>query len=222
MYLRDIDIGACHHYRKIHPIEYAQFNKQASWLGSFYLRLLPKVKTNCIAKISVTACHSAHLHEKSISPMLDVVGVVVPFLFTRYWVLPKDDRKCLLLDAMNNGILEVCRTYGLPSDPFTRAHGEIRARSFHNEFFWKKMATSPDRKYTAHILISYEPEDVTLHLIVKNKNGSEVKRCFLRRTEPHEIHFFDYLGKIKWLDRGSVALFSKEGEQKMECSLSCT
>jgi hypothetical protein len=124
-------------------------------------------------------------------------------------------KKEMALEALHEGVLAVCADRGWPAEPFGEAERKVRELNFVNRGIWKKPKSSPNRRLRAEIEYEYELDRFTITLVVRTRDGSEVKRALLVEETPDEFIFDKHLGRLEWLSNFEVALVPKRGDRSM-------
>ncbi|WP_127537113.1 hypothetical protein [Paenibacillus illinoisensis] len=108
-------------------------------------------------------------------------------------------KKQVTFDLLRKGLDKVIPEKGWDSDSFEQAFLKVIEGDMRNEWFWRKLISSPDRRLKAGLYIVHEVTFVIGYLIVIDKSDQEVLRIEAFWDRPNEWAYAQHLGKIQWL-----------------------
>ncbi len=123
-----------------------------------------------------------------------------------YFSLSDFDKKTLILNKIDEGIVKVANEYSWEHDVFNRITAEIKERNYVNEYTWAQRS-SPDRKYMAEMFCTHDIDYFSATLNIRDKKSGElIKSKKVLQERPHELIFNQYLGDLKWVTDRTITM----------------
>jgi len=190
MLLRDITVSTVYD----HPFQ-LRFNKEMWSITDLYLKCLGKYNTYGVSKILVRL-DDQQKNENKIEHLLNVIIVNKKFDFVEYFKQNKDQRKKMMLDILQLGVIDVAKTQKMSMDKFLDAYNCCLKKQLKNEWLRKnKYLMSPNKKWYAGIYCTYDIDFFRTETIFLNSDKKEIGRVKLFSTEPHQV---EEMGKMQW------------------------
>jgi hypothetical protein len=95
------------------------------------------------------------------------------------------------------------------------AHKEFISNNCSNNFVYKDIVYSKDKKYYGLIFCEHKPSVFRIKANIYTSDGLPLQEFLLGECEPYSIVYMKYLGKVKW--ENGIALYSADGTQKLFC-----
>lgn len=203
------------YYKKINQTNYPftpnpqriQFRRETRCITSLYENFFPKTKTKDCWKVEVQ-CVKEIFREKVI-----VVGGVaeVQALFDveQFFSLSDEEKKKLALETLKKGIDLVIKEFGWDPEPFESAYNKVIEYKYTNLGRFGKPKSSPNRKYKAEVICQHDISSFDISIVIRDKNGEEIKRELMKSEEPDEFLFARHLGNFRWVSSDEVELRNK-------------
>ena len=176
---------------------------------------MPKLETKPVAKVVVTPCAPPAETKLELMVNPDVLQLLKPFNFDRYWTADKETRKRIALDFLQEGLLEVAEIKHWDKKPLEEAYTVALV----SDRPWTKAVTGPDRRTKAQAWCRYDSDQADVS-IVFSKRGDELCRTFVATVKPGDVWIRDVIGKLEWLSNTTIRLSSRDGTQSWEVNTS--
>ena len=207
-FLRDLDLVSSTTREEATRWAYSK-----NFLDTLYFSCLPKVQTNGIGKVIISACRVAPA--KKLDNMVDVLQLNKPFDFEGYFAADKETRKRIALDFLQAGLLEVAAIQRWDNAPFHEAYKCVLEGNFVNYLTWHKPVSSPDRKYKAQVCCNYDSDKAELFLVVTHRKKVTSKTS-VTTVKPGDVWIRCAIGKLEWLSNTEVQLSPRPGTYDYE------
>ncbi|MBT2684529.1 hypothetical protein [Bacillus sp. ISL-37] len=180
------------------------FRDQVRCIANLYIFLLGRFPTENSKKILINCMESP---EDEVTTTTDgFTEVSVQLDIDSYFSLSNLEKKRLILEIINEGIVKVANEYSWEQVEFNRITAEIKERNYVNEYVWAQKS-SPDRKYKAEVFCTHDIDCFTATLNIRDKrSGGFVKSKKVLQERPHELVFTQYLGSLKWVFDRTVVI----------------
>lgn len=227
MQLRNVVMSAHDYVGQNDPrfAEYRRFNKESECVAYLYLRCLPTLVTDGIAKVIVAVTDDPELAKsRRVEDMIDVVRFPWPFDFQEYWKLDDHAKKRRTLDVLQEALLWFAKREGWDPEPLKTAYEEVLRRDFVNEGFMRRRGksawTSPDRRHKAKVFWTFGFENIQVFALIYDKSGNEIGRKLLVELDPHGYFLYHALGECRWRSKNVFVLKSRRGKETWTCNIS--
>lgn len=127
-----------------------------------------------------------------------------------YFTLENPEKKKLILGLLKQGIDRIIEEKRWDSQPFELAYQRVISSDYINHWVWKKPKKSPDKKYVAEVICNHDIDEFSVQILIKDKNGNDVKQKKIITEKPNEWDFAKHLGSLEWLSQAEVALINKD------------
>ena len=194
------------------------FRNQTRCVSALYERTFAGLTTEETWKVLVECVPFLAQRERVENPF-GVAVVRVAFDWDAFAEASSHQKKELALEALQEGVLAVCAEWGWPTGPFEEAERRVRELRFVNRGIWKKPKSSPNRRLRAEIEYEYELDRFTITMVIRGRDGTEVKRELLVEETPSEFVFDKHLGKLEWLSNSEVVLVPKRGDRALRVAV---
>ncbi|ALC85242.1 hypothetical protein AM499_04985 [Bacillus sp. FJAT-22090] len=233
MYLREIDLDLPHqkNYEYINKMMSSQnlteeeavrldywqnwkdlrilFRDQVRCIAGLYVDLLGKFKTVETKKIMINCLKDLDMLNSGPINSVGFTDVYVFLDLENYWKLTNIEKKKVILEKINEGILQVAKEFSWDISTFNQVTKEIIDRDYVNEFSLKQKS-SPDRKHKAEIFCQHEIDFINISMIIRERKSNEIiKNELLFKDRPHELSFVQKLGELKWISNSEITLTHK-------------
>ena len=185
-----------------------ELSLQTRCISAFYERLFGYIITTDCQKILIECV--PEVLDESIKNFSGVYTVQVSFDCESFQNLTSIEKKKATLEILITGIRKVASTLSLKISPFEDAYTKIVKAEYTNEWGWRKSAKSPNKKYTASVLLNHDVDAIDISMIVTDNNMNQVYREKIVSELPDEYAYADHLGTIKWISNSEVALVNSE------------
>jgi hypothetical protein len=180
------------------------FRDQVRCIASLYLFLLGRFPNERSKKIMINCVESPGEGVQTTTDGFTEVSVKVDI--DSYFPLSNFDKKRLILEKFNEGMIKVANEYSWDHGVFNSVTAEIKDRNYVNKYVWAQKSSS-DRKYKAEVFCEHDIEFFTATLIIiDKKSGQVVKTKKVLQERPHELIFTQYLGDLKWVSDRTVVM----------------
>jgi len=134
------------------------------------------------------------------------MNCVWPFDFSRYSELAQIDsepirgqRKRMILDALQEGLLWMSSQLGWEQQPFVDAHAAALERNLVLQATLKKSWVSPNKRFRAYVHFVLDSNGVVFEAVLhRNRTKQEVARKHLCTVEAYLGCVREYAGEVKW------------------------
>ncbi|MDF2066557.1 hypothetical protein [Bacillus sp. Cr_A10] len=185
------------------------FGDQVRCIARLYTDLLGKFKTEETKKINIFCVTDLDKLNSVPKIALGFTDVYVFIDLESYWKLSNIEKKKVILEKINEGILQVANHFSWDTSIFSRVSKEVIDRNYVNEYSLKQKA-SPDRKHKAEIFCQHDIDFITISMIIRERKSNEIiKNELLFKDRPHEFSFVQKLGDLKWISNSEITLTHK-------------
>ncbi|OPH58088.1 hypothetical protein BC351_24390 [Paenibacillus ferrarius] len=195
-----------------------KFRDEVRCIASFYERVFEKksivddywkVLIECVDTIT----------DSRVRNLLGVCTVQVELDIEEYFHLSNCEKKRIVLGLLKSGIEKIVEAKGWDYTPFDKAYNNIVMNNYTNTWIWKKPKKSPDKKYSAEVFCEHEVGSFDISIIIKSKNGNEMKRVKVKSDRPNEWAYAQNLGALDWVSSDEVVLVNKEQTEHWSISI---
>jgi hypothetical protein len=180
------------------------FRDQVRCIASLYTYLLGRFPTESTRKLIINCMEQSadELH----TTRDGYTEVSVELDMDSYFLLSNYEKKKLILEKIQEGVMIVGEKYSWDQEIFNKIAAEIHDRNYVNEYVWKQRF-SPDRKVKAELLCEHDLDHFTGTLNIKHgKTGELIKTKKILKERPHELIFTQYLGELTWSSDRTVVI----------------
>jgi len=196
--------------RSLSKSERVQFADEQRCVISLYERHFPGLRNVRVFKVLVNVVDT--VQRPNVGIAAGVALVEVPFDLHDYFRAGPTEKKRIILKLLQDGVRKASSQLGWPLAPFEAAYSEVQELDYKNEWTWQSKKWNSARTHSAEIHCIHEIDRFDAYMIVRDKEGREVKRELLFSERPNEFQFVDHFGKLKWISTTAVELRSKGGE----------
>lgn len=201
-------------YRKNCKDFHVLFGDQVRCVARLYTDLLGKFKTEETKKINIFCVTNLDKLKSVPKTALGFTDVYVFIDLESYWKLSNIEKKKVILEKINEGILQAANHFSWDISIFNRVSKEVIDRNYVNEYSLKQKA-SPDRKHKAEIFCQHDIDFITISMIIRERKSNEmIKSELLFKDRPHELSFVQKLGDLKWISNSEITLTHKYNLRK--------
>lgn len=182
-------------------------------IQQLYIKCLPKYHTGNFKKAIISLISNNETEDK-VENMVDVISITKVFDFEKYSQLSeKYDKKKMLLDVLQAGMITLAKHGGWSIDPLIDAYDCCLAKNLEHKWLRKgKYFLSPDRKYYAGVFCNWDIGTFEAFAIFLNKQKEEISKIKLFEREPWDV---DPMGKMGWdKETGEFYMYSKDERHK--------
>lgn len=194
-----------------------EFKEGAVWsMASLYLSCLKKYDAGKIKKVVIEIVDKSV--DDSIEDLVDVLRIQREFDFKKYFASGKYDKKKMLVDVIQDGLMSIAKQRNWDTDPLIDAYRNCLDKGFEHQWLRKdKLFLSPDRKNYAGVFCKWDTDELEVFALFFNKEKDEIKRTELFRCKSIDA---EPMGKMGW-DKATNAfyLYSKDEKQKWTAKL---
>lgn len=185
------------------------FGDQVRCVASLYTDILGEFKTEETQKIIIFCVTDLDKLKSVPKTALGFTEVYVLLDLESYWELSNIEKKKVILEKINEGILQVANHYSWDISIFNRVSKEVIDKNYVNEYSLKQKA-SPDRKHKAEIFCQHDIDFITISMIIREGKSNEIiKNELLFKDRPNEFSFVQKLGDLKWISNSEITLTHK-------------
>jgi len=185
------------------------FRDQVRCIAGLYLNLLGKFSTEKTNKIMISCITDLETVNVGPKTMEGFTEVFVLLDLNCYWKFSNLEKKKVILEKINEGILLIANEFSWDISAFNQVTKEIIERDYVNEFSLKQKS-SPDRKHKAEIFCQHEIDFINISMIIRERKSNEIiKNELLFKDRPHELSFVQKLGELKWISNSEITLTHK-------------
>ncbi|MGV2942481.1 hypothetical protein AB5I83_23240 [Mesobacillus sp. LC4] len=180
------------------------FRDQVRCIAGLYTFLLGRFPNDRTKKIMINCMESP---SDGVQTTTDgFTEVSVKLALDSYFSLSDFDKKTLILEKIDEGIIKVANEFSWEQNVFNRISAEIKDRNYINEYVWTQKS-SPDRKYMAAMFCTHDIDYFNAMLKIRDKKSGElIKSKNVLEERPHELIFTQYLGDLRWISDRTVAI----------------
>jgi len=191
-----------------------EFNLSTRWLGYLYAHYLPKFESGRYWKMMV----DLYPTEYSGQPFFKDSQLYYyrrQFDFEHYFSLDIPERKRLLLETLQNGLLKIAAEMGLPQQAFEQAYQRCLDCGLEARFAWSKPKFNRRRTMTAAIEWVVEVDRFSIYIKFCDKEGQEISKWEAVYQDISISPFFvkETLGGFHWISDDTVRLISRRGNK---------
>lgn len=193
------------------------FRDEVRCIAEMYTYHLGKFETNNIKKVMINCVSLIENHEIVIID--GTVEVEVDFDIYTYLRLSNSEKKKVILNKIQVGILKVASKFHWESSLFQSVYNIICEKNYKNEYIWRKKY-SPSRRYVGITFCIHDINTFEIFLIIKDKTTEVVlKKELIIRERPNEFAFVRHLGNLRWISENEVVLINKNKNKKWSIKL---
>jgi hypothetical protein len=172
------------------------FRDQVRCIASLYTCLLGRFSTENTKKLIIN-CMEEPIDEVQ-TTRDGFTEVSVELNIESYLNLSNYEKKKMILEKIQDGVMLAASEYSWDRGIFNRVHARIQELNYENEYVWKRKL-SPSRKLSAEVFCEHDLDSFTATLIIKdNESGEMLKSKKVLQERPHELIFTQYLGELRW------------------------
>lgn len=143
-----------------------------------------------------------------------VYVVQVKFNFLDFITLSDSDKKKVSLQLLREGVEKIASLNKWIFAPFDLVFSKIVEENYNNVWVWNKPVKNANKQYVAEVICEHEVRAISIFIEVKNIKGISLGRKLVVTEQPHEFAYARQLGDIIWLTEETVALISKQHDEK--------
>ncbi|WP_141236630.1 hypothetical protein [Paenibacillus sp. 7516] len=151
-----------------------QFRDEIRCIASLYERYFGKYKTNDAWKVLISCV--SEVTDPRVVTYGGVCETQIQFPVDSFFLMNDQQKKQVTFDLLRKGLHKVIPEKGWDSDSFEQAFSKVIEADMRNEWIWRKLISSPDRRLKAGLYIVHEVTFVMGNLIVIDKSDQEVLR----------------------------------------------
>ena len=194
-----------------------EFRNQIRCIASLYERFFTGLSIFGGWKVLIECVDIVETND--IRNLLGVFTYQVMFDYKKFADSNIIDRKIIILNTLQNGILKIANDQGWPLEPFIITYNKIVNINYKNEWVLGKSKYSQNRKYKASLFCCHDIDYFYAWIIIYSKTEEELIRKLIVKDIPDEFSFVPKLGKIKWMENERVTLIGKNGHEIGNVSL---
>ena len=186
-----------------------QFNSQANVMAFLYQRFITE-KTKGLQKITLELFDTKkELNIGDFSKTISVCVIDRTFDFKNYFSKEKQEQKKMILFALHDSVLQMCKKFALDKTPFINAYDKVIENNYKNQYIFNKLTLSKNRKHKAGIEINMTEKGADINIIFTDKNETFIKRETIFRTQPHYFFVYQIIHSGRWIDNDKYIASSK-------------
>jgi hypothetical protein len=185
-------------------------------ITELYLSCLKKYDSGEFCKIIIEI--GEQVEENGIDRMLNVVAVKKQFDFEKYHRSNIYERKKMVLDVLQEGVLTLAEIDSLDRKPLLVAYDCCMQKGLEYKYLLKdKYYLSPNRKLYAGVWCNWNIDKFEAYVIIFDKNKKEIERIKLMESPYWDL---EPMGNAGWDKKtGEFYLFSKDHSHKWTAAL---
>lgn len=188
------------------------FSLETRCICAFYERLFDKFHTETVWKLLVEG--ASEITEKRILTIGGVEEVQVLFDMDKYFTATTEQKKVMMLETLQEGVLKIAKEEKWNEDIFKYPYEQIIECGYQNNYIFGKPKVSPCKKYTAEIYCEHKLKSFDIFVVVRSRNGIQVKSQLVKSELPDEFFFKKHLGRIKWIGNKKIEMLNKRETKK--------
>ena len=188
------------------------FRLETRCITALYERLFEKFETNGCWKVLVECVDC--VRKNRYRDLLGVYTIEIPVNIDRYFCLSDIEKKKMILELLNQGIDKIAKDVGWEKEPFDKAYKGVINSNYINEWIWKNQLKSPLKNFSAEVFCQHNLYSFDIYILVKSKNGKEIRREKVVSDKPDEFYFTEHLGQLKWTSNDEVMLINKHKDKQ--------
>ena len=194
-----------------------EFSLQTRSICSMFERLMGKITTQNCAKLLIECI--PYQSDTTILEFSEVCTIKMQFDYDSFILLDISEKKKLILEMVMKGVQALAEKEKLDYKQFVVVYNQILELNYLNKWVWKKSIKSPNKAFSAEVVVSHDVENVRLTILIKDRSGNVIKAQELLTDLPDEYAYSMHLGNLSWLDETTVTLKNKIGDQSWVVSL---
>ena len=201
-----------------------EFNLTTHWLRYLYANVLPSFESGGFWKARVELYPGMPNREPFDRNGGQVFLYHRQFDFARHFTLAAGQRKRLLLETLQDGLLRITTVIGWPREPFETAHRRCLERGLEARFAVGKPKSNPRRTAAARLEWLVDVDWVYVYVTFCDRSGQQIGKWEVVSQDVGISAYFPYnvFGKFGWISNDTIRLLSRNGEQCWEVSLDGT
>ncbi|MEW9139806.1 hypothetical protein ACQGSH_28175 [Bacillus wiedmannii] len=188
------------------------FSLETRCVCAFYERLFNKFNAGKVWKLLIEG--TSEITENRILTIGGVEEVQVLFDIDKYFMETSEQKKVMILEALQAGILRIAKKENWNEEIFEKPYKKIIESGYQNNYIFGKPKVSSCKKYTAEIYCEHKLHSFDIFIVVRLRNGIQVKSQLIKSELPDEFFFKKHLGKIKWISDSKIELLNKRETKK--------
>lgn len=198
-------------YEKNYKERNFRFRLQTGCITNMYVHYLGKFRNDKCRRIIIECVPSIEKEPRA----FEVFYIVqVKFDIDKFFELNDIDKKRKALELIKITVSQIVEVEGWDKSIFEHAYNKVILENYIYSVIWKKQKNSPNRQYTAKVLLEHDLYSSDISILITDKNGRIVKREKIVTESPAVWAYSKYFGDLRWLTDKEVALISKfEGHE---------
>ena len=188
------------------------FRLETRCITAMFERLFGRYKTNDCWKVLIECVEN--ISEERIVNDSGVCSAPIQFSLNNYLAKNEMEKKRDALRLLMDGLEKLALRNRWAIEPFRKTAIQIEELGYVNEWTWKKMVKSPNKKYNAKVICHHTVESMDIFISILQRDGAQVLLEKVISEQPDEFAYAKHLGEIKWESDFEVALINKKGNEK--------
>ncbi|BDD13129.1 hypothetical protein FUAX_55610 (plasmid) [Fulvitalea axinellae] len=185
-----------------------EFNLESTIVDTVFSSNFTPIKTENIWRLAVDFFPEKR---NTSFKLLGGVLLVDAYLdYDNYWSNEINERKLILIEALDSIAKKICKEYDLPYDHFKEAKERSIEQGLKYANYWGRSMKSPDNKFSAGIFMELDVNVSAIEVHFKDLKTKELIKKILVNPKPDYMFFDRYLGKSFWDEEGYFCLVSKD------------
>lgn len=190
-----------------------QFIREVRCVSSLFERFyIPSKETGSAWKIIVDVVPKITKPDCYLT--LGAINIQVEGNINDYFKLDDFNKKKIALDYLMSGVADVANQLKYEMNQFIIPQKKVIDSNYLNEWTFNKPTKNKSKTLSAELFIEHGIKEASLSLVFKDKQGNIVRKEHLVSTLPHEFCFYEYLGKLNWINDSLVELKYKKNHHQ--------
>jgi hypothetical protein len=208
-----------------HILLFGENGSESDIKFSFETRCITKLFERLLVGFQSEDCKQINFHcgnfdRFKISESVDgFYEVLVPLDIKEFLKLDDFIKKEKTLELLKNCLDFVIEQKKWDPDPFQQVYLKIKKLNYINEFIWNKPKWNPSKKYKAEVHCTHDLYSFDINISITNRDNNVLKNEKILSTKPDDIIYSRFLGELKWISNGEVALFEKFSKRYVSIKL---
>jgi hypothetical protein len=195
------------------------FNKEANIIAEMYSMIRPRGQLDREIKKIVVELTDKDIGEFDIICGDKICFIKLSFDFDLYQLKSGIERKKIITDLIQKGIIKASNNYSWDMNTFVTAYNKLIESNYSTRFLFTELKKSRNKKLLAGIEVNLEPVEAQISALYYDINNNLVNKVLLYTTDSHSLFWSMLIRHTKWINNEEFVLMNKSREINFKSSV---